>query len=867
MEGGALFNPGFIGGNFIWWLGQIADNSSWRSNEEPGRFENAASIPGFGKRYKVRIIGVHDKEEEQIKSDQLPWATIMYPVTSGGGQGGSFQTANLRQGMFVFGFWMDGQDMQVPIIMGVLGNNALTELQTKIGNSETNFGPSSGWAQGKEDITGTAKSLPKDDDKTIVKAQSAEELKESAIVSPSTKPGEKEKKLDQFGLPVGQERTRQQIRDIESAKASIESMGDQEKVRLFGTDTPSVSEINKEIKKKVTEGIKKRVAFANSPGSPARPGATLEGIETLMQVAASDVKLADKYEEKTVLIVPDKVVESSVKAMQTITDNLTKKVEKYMSSIGSYADAVSGPPKEEDLKKLVKDAACNMSKYMKVIMDKMMEYSNKTLNEELTETVSSMPSCMRYQMGDMMNVMNEKSLEQYNKITDKVCGSIEGILNQALNLGDPANGYEGGIIAQRKKDVDEFTGITTTVNVLNRATGKLVGITTTIDELQTHPVVPMCSAEDIVGTAIAGIKTDIDSVNNNSIQGVSRYVGDMTAQLERMDADLRERAPDESTAGAVISITDAEVLDNSLGGTKYKTMVDVGTKWRGSTVANRKIIAGFGTDKAAGQGLVVDINVSTGGLGGTGSGSIDFTWLNQGTGYTNQNAVNVNGGTGTGMKVNLVTSAGSITNMFTHTTGTGYKLLDDNNQPYEYTIQSGNFDAKFKLDAVWGPIDEGGIRINKRGVGYVVGDVYTVLGGSGDGTFTIVQVDEPGDDEADSESSQPQQLGSMIPKISSMLNKESGGGNLTSALNFKNITANIFPFELPPNPSPVDFVTLANGGEGQPDRQTPSMDNIRQVVSEGVKEIKTSIDKPFLTPTQKGAIDLAKKEIRKIADV
>ena len=45
------------------------------------------------------------------------------------------------------------------------------------------------------------------------------------------------------------------------------------------------------------------------------------------------------------------------------------------------------------------------------------------------------------------------------------------------------------------------------------------------------------------------------------------------------------------------------------------------------------------------------------------------------------------------------------------------------------------------------------------------------------------------------------------------------------------------------------------------------LDNIRQVVSEGVKEIKTSIDKPFLTPTQKGAIDLAMKEIRKIADV
>ena len=37
------------------------------------------------------------------------------------------------------------------------------------------------------------------------------------------------------------QRTRQQIRDIESAKASIESMGKEELVRLFGTDTPNKS--------------------------------------------------------------------------------------------------------------------------------------------------------------------------------------------------------------------------------------------------------------------------------------------------------------------------------------------------------------------------------------------------------------------------------------------------------------------------------------------------------------------------------------------------------------------------------------------------------------------------------------------------
>ena len=108
MEGGALFNPGFIGGSFIWWIGQIADNSSWRENELSGKFDNADSIKGFGKRYKVRIIGVHDKEEETIPSDQLPWANIMYPITAGGGREVHTKLLTSVRGCLSLDFiWMD----------------------------------------------------------------------------------------------------------------------------------------------------------------------------------------------------------------------------------------------------------------------------------------------------------------------------------------------------------------------------------------------------------------------------------------------------------------------------------------------------------------------------------------------------------------------------------------------------------------------------------------------------------------------------------------------------------------------------------------------------------------------------------------
>ena len=77
MVGGQLFNKGFIGQDFIWWIGQVADDSYWRDNVLSGKFESAESIPGWGFRYKVRIFGLHDLGEGSIESKNLPWANVM----------------------------------------------------------------------------------------------------------------------------------------------------------------------------------------------------------------------------------------------------------------------------------------------------------------------------------------------------------------------------------------------------------------------------------------------------------------------------------------------------------------------------------------------------------------------------------------------------------------------------------------------------------------------------------------------------------------------------------------------------------------------------------------------------------------------
>ena len=174
MEGGSLFNPGFLGGSFLWWIGQIVDDSTWRDNTNSGKYEDRTSIPGWGRRYKVRIIGLHDQGETTIPSDQLPWAQVMYPVTAGGGQTGAMDSTKLRQGNMVFGFFLDGQDQQVPVIMGVLGNNSQTVLAQKnstvedtITDTQPGILAKSGYSEGTNPKSGTARETPPDDDLSL----------------------------------------------------------------------------------------------------------------------------------------------------------------------------------------------------------------------------------------------------------------------------------------------------------------------------------------------------------------------------------------------------------------------------------------------------------------------------------------------------------------------------------------------------------------------------------------------------------------------------------------------------------------------------------------------------------------------------
>ena len=502
MEGGALFNPGFLGSSFLWWVGQIADDATWRDNILPGPHKDTKKPDGWGRRYKVRIIGLHDQGEESIDSDQLPWAQIMYPVTGGGGQTSASHTSNLRQGMMVFGFFLDGQDQQIPVIMGVLGHNVQVPLSTKIGdNRVTNNNPgplaTSGVAEGRNPppntpADGGPNPVIPDDDLRVTKPKSEAQQREEAEPSPGAQ-------LNEFGRDPNKPDSEQAAADRQSAIAEAEKLG---------YEKGSIEYVTL-IERRLVDGIRNRKRAANSPSAPVQPGATLEGVDDVTVISSADVKRDDYYRQKTVLLSPHNFPQSNSKALQTALDNLVKKIEKYVNTFQSYIDKVSNTI--DDIQQIMRNAAREIAKYIKPMMEKVMEFVMKKMNEALTTVVAALPSSLRYQFADMKKMITELILCLYNKLTQGLEGLIAGVLDKALNLAGLEEKAKAAA-ANSNGDDDSYRRLA--------------------------PKVPPCYAEDITAQVFASAQPEIDEANNSLIQNLDSFLDDIQKQLAGVSGAL-----------------------------------------------------------------------------------------------------------------------------------------------------------------------------------------------------------------------------------------------------------------------------------------------------------------------------------------
>ena len=506
-EGGGLFNQDYLGESFVWWIGQVADDSYWRDNINAGKFKDKQSVRGWGYRYKVRIFGLHDWGEDSIPSENLPWANVMYPITAGGYQQNSGSTPMIRQGNIVFGFFLDGSEQQQPVIMGVLGNNSQTLLAGKIGdNRVSNTQPgsvaTSGYAEGNVDYEGTSAPLPPDQDKGVEKPKDPELAKELADPTPGVS-------LNQFGLPSNKPISKAQQKDINSAKSEIS---------LILESNPAFSLLAQEnlIKKRVASGMAARKKEANSPRSPVNPGATIES-EAVHVQSSADIKLDEVFCKKRVLLKPTGIVESCNRAMKTDMDNMTTNIDKAMNALASYTDAVSITEGVRDLKKVIKDSAKTQSKYMKVIMDKVKEYSQKKINQEMTSAVSALPACKRWQMLDLKDNMTQNILSEFNNMSGGMSGLMEGVLNNMLKLED----YKDEFGEQKK-------------GLLTQALESAFNDTSKGGEEKAKPRVPVCTSEDAIAAVIHSNQTKIEDTNSNILNGIDTFIGDMMSEMNNV---------------------------------------------------------------------------------------------------------------------------------------------------------------------------------------------------------------------------------------------------------------------------------------------------------------------------------------------
>lgn len=92
--------------NFNWWVGVVEDR---KDPEKIGRC-------------RVRIFGYHSDNKELLPTKDLPWAIPIQPITSAGISGIGSSPLGPVEGTWVMGFFLDGEDMQQPAMLGTIAS-------------------------------------------------------------------------------------------------------------------------------------------------------------------------------------------------------------------------------------------------------------------------------------------------------------------------------------------------------------------------------------------------------------------------------------------------------------------------------------------------------------------------------------------------------------------------------------------------------------------------------------------------------------------------------------------------------------------------------------------------------------------------
>ena len=118
-----MYDNNFLGkNNFIWFNGVVEDR------QDPQKLG----------RLRVRCVGIHTDNKDDLPTADLPWSQLIHPITSSGISGLGHSPGFIVEGTWVFGYFRDGYAMQEPMVIGTLPGKPIELAETSKGFYDPN---------------------------------------------------------------------------------------------------------------------------------------------------------------------------------------------------------------------------------------------------------------------------------------------------------------------------------------------------------------------------------------------------------------------------------------------------------------------------------------------------------------------------------------------------------------------------------------------------------------------------------------------------------------------------------------------------------------------------------------------------------
>ena len=118
-----MYDNNYLGkNNFVWFNGVVEDRN------DPQKLG----------RLRVRCVGIHTDNKDELPTADLPWSQLIHPITSSGISGLVHSPGFIVEGSWVFGYFRDGYAMQEPMVIGTLPGKPVELAETSKGFYDPN---------------------------------------------------------------------------------------------------------------------------------------------------------------------------------------------------------------------------------------------------------------------------------------------------------------------------------------------------------------------------------------------------------------------------------------------------------------------------------------------------------------------------------------------------------------------------------------------------------------------------------------------------------------------------------------------------------------------------------------------------------